>query len=262
MESWRGGINGEPDRSIPSESESDNRVESSNRKPWGFWWTLLFAGIIAVVYVCVHLVVAIAFGAIAKHRARLEFNGLYLSVAVLSSTVVCGSLILLFVKFRRGTSVSQYLRLTPVPPAQLAKWSLAMLLYAAACDAANVLLGRPIVPAFMTESYRTAGVLPLFWLAIVVAAPLFEELFFRGFVFAGWVASRLGPYWTIGMTAVVWGGIHQQYEPLDIFFICTGGVILGLARLKTDSVYTPIMLHSLMNLVATIETSLFARTSP
>ena len=60
-------------------------------KPWGFWWTLLFAGIIAVVYVCVQLVVAIAFGAVAKHRtpvldlesylARLELNGLYISVA-------------------------------------------------------------------------------------------------------------------------------------------------------------------------------------
>ena len=114
------------------------------------------------------------------------------------------------------------------------------------------------MPTFMTESYRTAGVLPLFWLAIVVAAPLFEELFFRGFVFAGLAASRLGAYWAIGMTAVVWGGIHQQYEPLDIFFICTGGVILGLARLKTNSVYTPIVLHALMNLVAIVETALFA----
>jgi CAAX protease family protein len=236
-------------------------------RPWGFWWTLLFAGIIAAVYVCVHRVVAIAFGVVAKYRApvpdlesylaRLEFNGLYLSVALFGSTVVCGSLILLFVKFRRGASVSEYLRLTPVPPVQLAKWSLAILLYAAASDATNVLLGRPM-PTFMAESYKTAGVLPLFWLAIVVAAPLFEELFFRGFVFAGLAASRLGAYWAIGMTAVVWGGIHQQYEPLDIFFICTGGVILGLARLKTDSVYTPIVLHALMNLVATIETSLLA----
>jgi uncharacterized protein len=239
-------------------------------KPWGFWWTLLFAGIIAVVYVYVQLVVAIAFGAVAKRRtpaldlesylARLELNGLYISVALFGSTVICGSLILLFAKLRRGTTVSRYVRLTPVPSAKLAKWSLAILLYATACDATNVLLGRPIVPQFMAESYRTAGVLPLFWLAIVVAAPLFEELFFRGFVFAGLAASRLGPYWTIGMTAVVWGGIHQQYEPLDIFFICTGGVILGMARLKTDSVYTPIVLHALMNLVAIVETSLFGRT--
>ena len=251
-----------------SESELGGSAELTVGKPWGLWWTLLFAGIIAVVYLCVQLVVAIAFGAVAKHRApvpdlesylaRLEFNGLYLSVALFSSTVVCGSLIWLFARLRRGTSVSQYLRLTPVAPVKLAKWSLAILLYAAACDATNVLLGRPIVPAFMAESYKTAGVLPLFWLAIVVAAPLFEELFFRGFVFAGLAASRLGAYWAIGLTAVVWGGIHQQYEPLDIFFICTGGVILGLARLKTDSVYTPIVLHALMNLVATIETSLLA----
>jgi membrane protease YdiL (CAAX protease family) len=251
-----------------SEAKLNGGLTSTGRTPWGFWWTLLFAGIIAVVYLCVQLVVAIAFGAVARHRAsvpdlesylaRLEFNGLYLSVALFSSTVVCGSLILLFVRFRRETSVAQYLRLMPVPPIKLVKWSLVILLYAAVCDATNVLLGRPIVPTFMAESYRTAGMLPLFWLAIVVAAPLFEELFFRGFVFAGLAASRLGAYWAIGMTAVVWGGIHQQYEPLDIFFICTGGVILGLARLKTDSVYTPVLLHALMNLVATVETALFA----
>jgi hypothetical protein len=184
MESWSGGINEGPDRSILSESESDSRMESSDRKPWGFWWTLLFAGVIAAAYACVQLVVAFAFVAVAKHRApgdlgsslaRLEFNGLYLSIAVLSSTVVCGSLILLFVRFQRRTSVSQYLHLMPVPPVTLAKWSLAILVYAAACDATNVLLGRPVVPAFMTESYRTAGLLPLFWLAIIVAAPLFES---------------------------------------------------------------------------------------
>jgi len=113
----------------------------------------------------------------------------------------------------------------------------------------------------MSEAYATAGSLPLLWLALVIAAPLFEELFFRGFLFAGLVSSRLGAVWTIAITAFVWGAIHLQYEAVDIIIICLLGLILGLARLKTDSVYTPIALHSFTNLVATIETSIFGKTS-
>jgi uncharacterized protein len=254
----------QPD-SIPSHGASD-----AAGGPWGIWWTLLFSGVIALAYIGVNLVVALGLSGLALHQnprlnvdeylRGIESNGLYLSVATIGSAIVCGALILLFAKLRRGITVSGYLRLTPVPAAQLLKWVLLVVLFIVGCDVTNLLLGREIVPRFMSEVYASAGNMPLLWFALVIAAPFFEELFFRGFLFAGLVASRLGAAWTIVITAFVWGAIHMQYEVVDVFTICILGLILGLARLKTNSVWTPIALHSFTNLVATIETSLFGRT--
>jgi membrane protease YdiL (CAAX protease family) len=119
-------------------------------------------------------------------------------------------------------------------------------------------LGRPLVPPFMVRAYATAGFKPLFFFAIVVAAPLVEELFFRGFLFAGLADSRLGPRWTIAITAVAWGSIHTQYELIDILLICLLGLILGAARSKSGSIYTTMALHALTNLAALIEVWLLA----
>jgi membrane protease YdiL (CAAX protease family) len=257
---------------FPSQEDSVSNPAAINsaRRPWGFWFTLLFSGIIAVAHVGVSLVVALGFGGVAQYRnpkpnideyfRGIESNGLYLSVATIASALACGALILFFAKLRRGMTISEYLRLTPVPAAQLFKWLLIVALFVVASDVTNLILGRQVVPRFMSEVYATAGNLPLLWLALIIAAPLLEELFFRGFLFAGLASSRLGDAWTIGITSFAWGVIHTQYEVIDVFTICALGVILGLARLKTDSVYTPIALHSFTNLVATVETSLLGKT--
>ena len=116
----------------------------------------------------------------------------------------------------------------------------------------------PVVPEVMIKIYRTAEVLPLLWIAIVIAAPVFEEIFFRGFVFTGFANSQLGTNGTILLTAVLWAVIHIQYGWLDIGFIVVIGILLGYARVKTGSVVGGIMLHMVMNLIATMETAYYA----
>jgi membrane protease YdiL (CAAX protease family) len=105
----------------------------------------------------------------------------------------------------------------------------------------------------MVRAYATAEYRSLFFVAIVIAAPLVEELFFRGFLFAGLADSRLGVRWTIAITAVIWGITHTQYELYDILLICLLGVIFGMARWKTSSIYTSIILHSATNFGAFAE---------
>jgi len=53
---------------------------------------------------------------------------------------------------------------------------------------------------------------PLFGIAAVVFAPLFEEGFFRGFLFVGFKQSRLGSFGTILITSAAWAALHIQYD--------------------------------------------------
>jgi hypothetical protein len=114
----------------------------------------------------------------------------------------------------------------------------------------------------MIETYLTAGSVALLWLAIVVAAPLAEEVLFRGFLFTGFAASPLGAMGTIFLTSLVWAAIHVQYDLYGRFMIFLSGLLLGWARWRTQSVTTPILMHSFMNLVAMLETGIVADRIP
>lgn len=237
--------------------------------PWGFWMTTIFSMVVALVYVLVAVFVAGLVIAI-RHPsdARVNFanyipatvsDGLYLSIASIATLILAGGLILLFAKLRKGIRVADYLGFRKISAAALSKWIVAALLFAALCDASSLILGTDIVAPFMSGAYASAGSLPLFWAAVVVAAPVFEELFFRGFIFAGWSASPIGPLWTILLTATGWAAIHQQYSFKDILILAAMGALLGAARWKTGSVYPPIIMHSATNLIATTEVWLRAR---
>ena len=112
-------------------------------------------------------------------------------------------------------------------------------------------LDRP-TPEFMTRVYSSTQNLPLLWIAVAVGAPFFEEFLFRGFLLEGLSRSRLGLTGAILLTSASWAIIHMQYgwfEIISIFFV---GIALCIAKLKSNSLYVPIAMHMLMNLVASI----------
>ena len=121
-------------------------------------------------------------------------------------------------------------------------------------DQVTTSLGRPIVPDVMVEMYRTAYVIPLFWFALVIGAPLFEEVFFRGFLFEGFSRSRLGIPGTVVLTTLIWTIIHIQYDVYELSLVFTLGIFLAIARVRTRSLYVCLTLHAVMNLIATIQT--------
>jgi uncharacterized protein len=86
-----------------------------------------------------------------------------------------------------------------------------------------------------------------------VDKPLFEEIFFRGFLFAGFQSSRLGNTGAILLTSFAWTVIHLQYEIYEMSIVFVLGIVLGIARLMTQSLYVPIAIHAVANLLATIE---------
>jgi uncharacterized protein len=120
------------------------------------------------------------------------------------------------------------------------------------------LIGRTSVTPFQTDSYRAAsaaGTLPLLWFAFVVAAPVGEEVVFRGFVFRGWAASPLGVVGTIVLTSAIFAVAHTQYDWFGLFQTFCMSTLFGWLRWRSGSTTLTIMLHMLINFVSTAWTA-------
>ena len=93
-----------------------------------------------------------------------------------------------------------------------------------------------------------------------MAAPLSEEYLFRGFLFAGWSRSKLGVTGTILLTSALWAAVHTQYDAYYVAAVFAFGVLAGIARHRTGSLWVPILIHAVVNLVIAIETALVVGT--
>jgi membrane protease YdiL (CAAX protease family) len=95
------------------------------------------------------------------------------------------------------------------------------------------------------------GAVPVQILLIVVAAPISEEVCFRGFLFGG-LRKRLPRLAAALVSALIFGGLHAttgiSAVPPLIFF----GFVLALLYEKTGSIVPGILLHMLNNSVALI----------
>lgn len=232
-------------------------------KPWGFWATIGFSLVVIISFVLIQAAVAIGYVLVRMQMQPqpdldaltrdLAADGLLLSLASWISMPFCLGLVVLFVKLRRGWTVREYLALKPVPVRTMLGWLGISLVFVVASDGLTYLLGRPIVPEYMRTAYRTAYCLPLLWATLLIASPVLEEAFFRGFMIPGILQSRLGAVGATVITAAGWAIVHIQYDFYAIAHIFLGGVLFGVARLRTRSLYPTLVMHSLWNLCATIE---------
>ena len=109
-------------------------------------------------------------------------------------------------------------------------------------------LGRPVSPQDMAELFldtdSTALQVAIGFVA-VVAAPVFEELFFRGLAYPV-LKERFGVAAAMLITSVVFAGIHF-HEPS---FLPLVGLAMALtvAYEATGNLAVPIVMHSLFNL--------------
>lgn len=236
---------------------------TSAYSPWGIWPTIGFSLIIAASFVLIHVLGATAFVAIVhsdnpalnieEFATSLQMNGFLIALVTCATMLTTVGLIALFASIRRRATVKQYLHLHPVGAKTLSAWLCVALLFAIAWDSLTYMLDKPVIPEFMLIAYETAYFLPLLWIALIVAAPLSEELFFRGFLFEGIRYTRLGPVGAVLLTSLLWAVIHLQYSLYEVSTVFVLGLMLGVARLKTRSIYTAIAMHSLVNLLATVE---------
>lgn len=124
-------------------------------------------------------------------------------------------------------------------------------------DVLTAASGRELVPAFQLQIHRSAeaeGSLVSLWLALIVVAPIGEELLFRGFLFRGFVREPRDALPGILAIALIWSLLHIQYDWFGASLVFGIGVLFGYVRLYSGSTTLVILLHMLLNLESVVET--------
>lgn len=185
-------------------------------------------------------------------------DGVAVALIIIVSTPVEVSLLMLFAQ-RAGGNPLDYLGLTLPSRTQVLFGILAVVALIVVANAVSILLGRDIVTNFQSDIYRTAaaaGWLPLLWLAVVLMAPIGEEVLFRGFLFRGWLKTPSDTWPAIAITAGLFALMHVQYDWFVIAQVFAFGLLLGWMRWATGSTLLTMLLHAAINFEGMLETFL------
>jgi membrane protease YdiL (CAAX protease family) len=223
-------------------------------KVWGLWATLAFA-ILAFV---LGQAMGIAVLSLLKNfdPARVDSDGTAVAIYTLVGNPV--EIVTLVLATRlSGTDALEYLGLDIPRWRDVVIAAAGLLVVIAAADALTFALGKEMVPAFQLDLHRSAqaeGTLPWLWLAIIIAAPVGEELLFRGFMFRGFVHEPRDALPGILVIAQIWSMLHVQYDWFGTAQVFAIGVLFGFVRWRTGSTTLVILLHMLLNLESVVET--------
>ena len=238
-----------------------------NTRLWGGWPTVGLGAATLAIYFIAQTLVAIAFiisllitnsgGSSSQSILKLATNGDLISIATIVSAIVGVGFIILFIKIRKGAGLWDYLGLKSIPKKTVLVLlavliGLVMLLFVL-----DQVLHVPQDTGFTVDTYKTTTWPVLLWIAVAVFAPLFEESFFRGFLFVGLQQTRIGVAGTIALTSLIWALLHIEYDIYGMATILVLGVVFGIIRLKTGSLWSTFFLHSMWNILAMVSTVLY-----
>lgn len=236
-------------------------------KIWGPWATLGWGLLIFIVWSlaqAVPLMVAV-FSHLLQNGGKgaaslitsLTKNGCVISLSISFGSMVAFGLLWLIIVFRKGAKLPEYLGFYPLKIKTLLWVAGIAAGFWLASDLLTYFLGKDIVDTFEIESYSTRGNLALLILGMNLMGPLFEEIYFRGFLFEGLRNSRLGNVGTVLLVTVAWASLHIQYDAYEVAIVFVSGLAMAYLRLKTSSLWSSIFFHLLMNFWSTIETVLY-----
>lgn len=174
-----------------------------------------------------------------------------LSVATAVSGIICLGLILLIIKYREQATIKSYLNFYPVKVKTLLFWLGLLTIY---IGLEHLLSNAfPVFESdFVTRVYESADSLLFLIIAVGIIAPVFEECFFRGFLFKGLECSRVGGWGAVIITTLLFVSIHLQYNFAVLVLLLPLGFMLGISRFYTQSLWPPVILHMANNIVVTL----------
>ncbi len=231
----------------------------SARPPWGIPATiawLLFAFLVSIV------IATGVFAAWQAERANLRsftYDGVVITIGTLASVPVQIAMLAFAARLRHWPP-ADYFALNWPRRGELVFAVLCIVALIVVFDVLMVASGRELVPLFQVEAYQSAkeaGWLVWLMLAIVVIAPVGEEVAFRGFLYRGF--ARPGrEVIAIVVISLAWALLHIQYDWLGTAQIFAAGLMLGWFRWASGSTTLTIVMHILINAEAMLETTIKA----
>ncbi len=256
-----------------NQSQNDEMESSSlsggndNQVPWGLFATIALTALIIVMYLVVQAVSVFAllgsglFDTTQQDTRELikqnATNGALLGWVTLISGIAVSALTVLFIRVK-SCSIIDYLALHKVQGREILKWMGLSLVFVTVTDIAlNYLINRPFYPDWLIDVWNSGKTSLGLYVGFLLAAPVFEEILFRGFAYRGIAESFAGPWTAIVLTSVSWGFLHSQYDFIDTTYVIACGLLLGLARWLTGSIYTAMAMHAFINLLSIVQVALF-----
>ena len=107
--------------------------------------------------------------------------------------------------------------------------------------------GLLMPPEIEAEITFPGSMVLMSFFALAVWTPITEEIFFRGFIFAG-LTHRLGPWWSMAASAAIFSAFHLNLGVMAPIFAT--GLILAWLYHRTGSLWPGIAAHAGQNALA------------
>lgn len=159
-----------------------------------------------------------------------------------------GIVVILFAANRRGLSLGDDLGLRLPSFRQGFLWLVVFLALAITEEVLWRALGQP-APEPWGDKYSRS----IIWmrvLAMVVMAPIAEELLFRGLFFHMAANTFLKQTGAVFATAALFAAFHFQYGLWALLFVLVDGLFYGTVRAATGSIILTMALHAIGNAYA------------
>ena len=159
----------------------DTELEKHLCPHWGLvgtavWGIIIFVAFVFLQTVTFGAIIGFSHGIVSPTETKtlisdLQYDGFVLAACTIATTFGCGLLLFGVIKLKRGATINEYLGIQPISSGEIRTWVAVAVVVVGIFDGLNILLGRDIVPEFMSIAYSSADPVWLLWIALVLAAP-------------------------------------------------------------------------------------------
>jgi membrane protease YdiL (CAAX protease family) len=251
-------------------------LEALNSRVWGPWATAWFGFAVCVIYLAVQTLINTAYArvimlydySLLPNFSMLQQEeivkvlganyGLYVAITDFIAAILCVGIILYIIKIGQSATIRDYLGLKSISKKTILVALAIVTGWIVLSDGLSIVIGRPVNSVFMVNAYRTSQWPVFFWMVAVFFLPVFEEILFRGFLFTGFSRSRIGIIGAIVITSLSWTLIQRQYGLYELAALFILGVLLGIVRFRTGSLWAPLSMNAFFKFIVMLELALNA----
>lgn len=177
-------------------------------------------------------------------------NGDAVAWVTIAGALVGITLLFLAVRWWKGRGYGSFLGIRSAKAKQFLLWGGIFVLLVGAIEVLAVLF--PVFHTdFMEKVLGSTTNFPLLILGVGILTPLYEEFLLRGLLL-GSLRHIADEHTAVALSAGVFALLHLQYDWMILLMILPLAVVLGYARVRSGSIWVPIVLHMLNNVASVI----------